>query len=150
MYSTITRHYVTGCILPMCVFSILWPVGVLDENKNLCVSKKQRFYRSSLRHLIPCRKYNRNSWRHLQRAKRKTNRVHLIPHNSPSVFYGNYLRLGIHVTYKVTVYTTKFKQNLQTDKSLTLRLLMSYIYIYIYEAPILDVSRSHTTTQHSR
>jgi len=42
-------------------------------------------------------------------------------------------------------------------KSLTLRLL-SYIYIYIYThthththgAPILDVSRSHTTTQHSR
>ena len=31
---------------------------------------------------------------------------------------------------------------------LTLRLLMSYIYIY--GAPILDVSRSHTTTQHSR
>jgi len=29
---------------------------------------------------------------------------------------------------------------------LTLRWLMSYIY----EAPILDVSRSHTTTQHSR
>ena len=32
---------------------------------------------------------------------------------------------------------------------LTLRLLMSYIYIYIYGAPILDVSRSHTTTQHT-
>ena len=31
-------------------------------------------------------------------------------------------------------------------KSLTLRLLLSYIN----EAPILDVSRSHTTTQHSR
>ena len=31
-------------------------------------------------------------------------------------------------------------------KSLTLRLLMSYIY----GAPTLDVSRSHTTTQHSR
>jgi len=31
-------------------------------------------------------------------------------------------------------------------KLLTLRLIMSYIYI----APILDVSRSHTTTQHSR
>jgi len=31
-------------------------------------------------------------------------------------------------------------------KSLTLRLLMSYIY----GAPILDVSRSHTTTQRSR
>jgi len=35
-------------------------------------------------------------------------------------------------------------------KSLNFRLLMSYIYIYIYGAPILDVSRSHTTTQHSR
>ena len=37
-------------------------------------------------------------------------------------------------------------------KLLTFRLLMSYIYIYIYVygAPILDVSRSHTTTQHSR
>jgi hypothetical protein len=33
-------------------------------------------------------------------------------------------------------------------KSLTLRLLMAYIYIY--EAPILDVSRSQTATQHSR
>ena len=31
-------------------------------------------------------------------------------------------------------------------KSLTLRLLMSYIY----GAPIIDVSTSHTTTQHSR
>jgi len=35
-------------------------------------------------------------------------------------------------------------------KLLTFRLLMSYIYIYIYGAPILEVSRSHTTTQHSR
>ena len=37
-------------------------------------------------------------------------------------------------------------------KLLTFRLLMSYIYIYIYiyGALILDVSRSHTTTQHSR
>ena len=33
-------------------------------------------------------------------------------------------------------------------KLLTFWLLMSYIYIY--GAPILDVSRSHTTTQHSR
>ena len=35
-------------------------------------------------------------------------------------------------------------------KLLTLRWLMSYIYIYIYGAPILDVSRSHTMTQHTR
>ena len=35
---------------------------------------------------------------------------------------------------------------LLVTKGLTLRLLMSYIY----GAPILDVSRSHTTTQHSR
>jgi len=38
--------------------------------------------------------------------------------------------------------------NRNSDDSiiLTLRRLMSYIY----GAPILDVSRSHTTTQHSR
>ena len=36
--------------------------------------------------------------------------------------------------------------SLSDDAHLTLRWLMSYIY----EAPILDVSRSHTTTQHSR
>jgi len=35
---------------------------------------------------------------------------------------------------------------LHTQVDLTLRRLMSYIY----GAPILDVSRSHTTTQHSR
>ena len=42
--------------------------------------------------------------------------------------------------------------SLKSRMGLTLRLLMSYIYIYIYiyGAPILDVSRSHTTTQHSR
>jgi len=40
----------------------------------------------------------------------------------------------------------KTHMNLKVHKSLTLRRLMSYIY----GAPILDVSRSHTTTQHSR
>ena len=34
----------------------------------------------------------------------------------------------------------------QNEMELTLRRLMSYIY----GAPILDVSRSHTTTQHRR
>ena len=32
--------------------------------------------------------------------------------------------------------------------SLTLRLLMSYIYIYIYGAPTLDVSRTHKASHH--
>ena len=53
-------------------------------------------------------------------------------------------------------YIQNFNVNLKFGNSsiLTLRLLMSYIYIYIYiyiyGAPILDVSRSHTTTHHSR
>ena len=56
------------------------------------------------------------------------------------------------------VLETNFHIHTEIDKiivlyifeSLTLRLLMSYIYIYIYRAPILDVSRSHTMTRHSR
>jgi len=49
------------------------------------------------------------------------------------------LWLGIYIT---SVY---FTMNKRIVTSLTLRLLS-----YIYGAPILDVSRSHTTTQHSR
>jgi len=42
------------------------------------------------------------------------------------------------------------EQTIPTERPLPVgeRLLMSYIYIY--GAPILDVSRSHTTTHHSR
>ena len=50
---------------------------------------------------------------------------------TPVIFYG--LTTWQHPTPSATV------------RSLTLRLLMSYIYIY--GAPILDVSRSHTTQQ---
>ena len=50
--------------------------------------------------------------------------------------------------------SVKHEVNFLVPGILTLRRLMSYIYIYIYiyiyGAPILDVSRSHTTTQHSR
>ena len=43
-------------------------------------------------------------------------------------------------------FLTIVEVNLVRRLALTLRRLMSYIY----GAPILDVSRSHTTTQHSR
>jgi hypothetical protein len=43
-------------------------------------------------------------------------------------------------------YFNKKFNKAKRDSNLTLRRLM----IYIYGAPILDVSRSHTTTQHSR
>jgi len=52
--------------------------------------------------------------------------------------YTDYATQPTHV-----MYTLQFKP---WNKSLTFRRLMSYIY----GAPILDVSRSHTTTQHSR
>ena len=50
---------------------------------------------------------------------------------------------GIH--NKILIYDAKHSRQKQL-RILTLGLLMSYIY----GAPILDVSRSHTTTQHSR
>ena len=46
--------------------------------------------------------------------------------------------------------STSVVERLLRVSTLTLRRLRSYIYIYIYGAPILDVSRSHTTTQHNR
>ena len=45
-------------------------------------------------------------------------------------------------------FETGSKNECEQTSLLTLRRLMPYIYIY--GAPILDVSRSHTTTQHSR
>jgi len=50
------------------------------------------------------------------------------------------------VVVAVAVTVAALAQLTQFNPSLTLRRLMSYIY----GAPILDVSRSHTTTQHSR
>ena len=46
----------------------------------------------------------------------------------------------------IKVHYIEYKKLNQDMQTLTLRWLMSYIY----GAPILDVSRSHTTTQHSR
>ena len=57
----------------------------------------------------------------------------------------SFLRLVIPRDNPTTTLTLRSARN--TDGGhLTLRVLMSYIY----GAPILDVSRSHTTTQHSR
>ena len=82
------------------------------------------------------------------------------------VIYGNAKRMGTQIGENMTKIINPLKPELNPIcyllallgahhflhvsrirvKSLTLRLLMSYIY----GAPILDVSRSHTTTQHSR
>ena len=42
------------------------------------------------------------------------------------------------------------KCHFTTHADLLLRLTLRRLMSYIYAAPILDVSRSHTTTQHSR
>ena len=83
--------------------------------------------------------------RHLDRRKEITR--HSSPHN--------FLRLGIRTRdHTNSKYEHKIICLLDFHRfiywwiyrKLTLRLLMSYIH----GAPILDVSRSHTTTQHSR
>jgi hypothetical protein len=61
--------------------------------------------------------------------------------NFPIIVYV-YLNLCYHSC--IATCSTWFKFRFR--RKLTLRSLMSYIY----GAPILDVSRSHTTTQHSR
>jgi len=52
---------------------------------------------------------------------------------------------ALHTKHQVPVGGPDCSVNTESAR-LTLRQLMSYIY----GAPILDVSRSHTTTQHSR
>jgi len=77
-----------------------------------------------------------------------------VPHFSMKFYIGNFYE---HVK-KFQIWFKKGKNKghvacrvkyvLLLPATLTLRRLMSYIYIY--GAPILDVSRSHTTTQHNR
>ena len=59
----------------------------------------------------------------------------ILPDSRNTVVYDNIRSPVLTLTQKVW-----------TSEVLTLRLLMSYIY----GAPILEVSRSHITTQHSR
>ena len=62
----------------------------------------------------------------------------------------NLLSYGTAIGYLHPYFLAAFRfraaKFLGEESTLTLRWLMSYIY----GAPILDVSRSHTTTQHSR
>jgi len=59
---------------------------------------------------------------------------------SPDMYYD--ARIHEYQVYIIMTFMYIFYEEFR----LTFRLLMSYMY----GAPILDVSRSHTTTQHSR
>jgi len=84
--------------------------------------------------------YSEKSWFSYPSCKHSTPHTYLNPLN-PELNPICYLLalLGAHHFLHVSRIRVKL---------LTFRLLMSHIYIY--GAPILDVSRSHTTTQHSR
>jgi len=65
-----------------------------------------------------------------------------------TVVWGYVLTIYVAVPQQITVMNIvqHYWKNWYSQMQLTLRRLMSYMY----GAPILDVSRSHTTTQHSR
>ena len=69
--------------------------------------------------------------------------------------YTNILMLpasGVHLGFEemFTESHMTYLRALQNDAMNSLRLTLRRLMSYIYGAPILDVSRSHTTTQHSR
>ena len=87
------------------------------------------------------RKYSGNRKEKKNKIKRKEKKE-----ETRNVRGKNKMRICGQNDTKYTKYT-KFTSISEINfKYLTLRRLMSYIY----GAPILDVSRSHTTTQHSR
>ena len=63
------------------------------------------------------------------------------------ILYGYSLQLARMAYFELKKYRNRIPETCMGESMfLTLRRLTSYIY----GAPILDVSRSHTTTQHSR
>ena len=73
-----------------------------------------------------------------------SNNIAVLKTSEKQMGGGSWERVHTH-TY---IHTNEQSFQLDYKDILTLRLLMSYIYIH--EAPILDVSRSHTTMHHSR
>ena len=84
-------------------------------------------------------------------------RTNLIEHSRVNLHIKADSRTSTRTMWEVTVLQLEYRVQL------TLRRRTTYIYValwrsltlrrlmpYIYGAPILDVSRSHTTTQHSR
>ena len=82
---------------------------------------------------------SKNSWANF------SNKTHYTIHINPLKLELNFICYLLALLAHHFLHVSRIRV-----KSLKFRRLMSYIYIYIYGAPILDVSRSHTTTQHSR
>ena len=78
-----------------------------------------------------------------------TCRILFVRRCNPCYIFSLFHLFTLHILYSIYEKGVACTTNGRVRK-LTLRLLMSYIYIYIYGAHILDVSRSHTTTHHSR
>ena len=139
----------------------MWPVYLWsslskEQNKNQLFGTTTRWYKQSrviatLEHatrrtdLFRTPRQQKSAAPQISRQKKHKHTVSERP-------YLLALRLSIyscnifsHVCYLDENFREYFQSNILVHR-LTLRLLMSYIY----GAPILDVSRSHTTTQHSR
>ena len=72
-----------------------------------------------------------------------------VPDESPLFYCRDNILRGLHaIKLLIMHFPSRVCEHKRSQQSvcLTLRRLMSYIY----GAPILDVSRSHTMTQHSR
>ena len=75
-----------------------------------------------------------------------TIQTHTHSHSHSYILDHKKIASSCHSLCPFSMHVVTFTFHYQLIHLLTLRLLMSYIY----GAPILDVSRSHTTTQHSR
>jgi len=92
----------------------------------------------------------KHSWENIKTNLKEKEYGHIAESSdSPPILVACCSKSGVeHVSWKGWNVEQKETSAFQAELAvqLTLRRLMSYIY----GAPILDVSRSHTTTQHSR
>jgi hypothetical protein len=135
----ILKRFERGIIINVCMPSCEVPLFMSDFSENWITSKILEKYSNmkilgnpdSRSRVITCRRTEGQTGR----QRDKHDNVNPLRPELDSIYY--LLALLAHDFLHVSRIMVK---------SLTLRLLMSYIY----GAPILDISRSHTTTQHSR
>jgi len=124
-------------VLPYLFFLPIWTYGILlwGTASYSIIEILQRFQNKALRTMVNAPWYVPNKILHTD-LQMPTIREEIM-------------KFSTNHRAKLLMHPNNLTSNLLTEQGpgrLTLRRLMSYIY----GAPILDVSRSHTTTQHSR
>ena len=128
---------------------------LLAFGRTLC-HKLSKIHRTELQ--FPFWGPHKMDWQTVRRpTSQKLAPLQHVPLFSPTVHFQLKIRIILEITYKTVwvfylhIFYTGYPRRYAPDfERMFLMLTLRWLMSYIYGAPILDVSRIHTTTQHIR